>query len=88
MQEVFAESCNSEATNGRALTKASYTSNNAMTLEACTTYCGQQGASYAGAEYAGECCASFSSLDEVFIFSISLWTIHARSHVSRLCGPR
>jgi hypothetical protein len=37
---------------GRALTGASYTSGNAMTIESCVAYCKQNNFVYAGTEYA------------------------------------
>lgn len=46
-----------EATNGRALGAAGYTSGTAMTEASCMTYCSTDGRNYAyaGIEYASEC---------------------------------
>lgn len=44
--------CQTEATNSRALTEGSYTSNTAMTLESCAQFC--SGYTYFGTEYAQE----------------------------------
>lgn len=41
---------------GRTLTGGGYTDDVAMTDLSCITYCSNQGFTYAGTEYAEECC--------------------------------
>jgi hypothetical protein len=48
---------------GRTINQASYTSNTAMTDEACITYCSNLGYIYAGTEYSSQCCEFKSLVD-------------------------
>ena len=43
---------------GRTINAAAYTSNTAMTVESCVSYCASNGYQYAGVEYYQECCKS------------------------------
>ena len=40
---------------GRALTGSSYSSNTAMTIEACSAYCAENNYALAGLEYSSQC---------------------------------
>ena len=64
---------NSDSVGARTLTEATYNSGNAMTDEACVSFCISKNFIYAGTEYAGECCKfSFPSYTWViFYYQIS-----------------
>lgn len=61
--------CYTDNVSGRALTTSGVVpgGSSAMTNEACQTACSAAGFSYAGTEYAGECCKSF-----IFLFLAQL----------------